>query len=109
MVVNFLFVLRIYLGVIPNERTYREHFGTMASVTTAMWEWLESHELVPPLDICFGSSRKTNALQARCCQFIGGIDKNTFIKWCDLMEDAVSNLPVVSNNFFTFDSTNTIY
>jgi hypothetical protein len=113
MVVNFLLVSRIYLGVVPNERTYREHFGVTASVTSAVWEWLETHKLVPP-----GAQArhllwlfywwKTNTLQARCCQFLGGIDKNTFIKWRDLMEVAVSNLPVVSNNFFTFDSTNAI-
>jgi hypothetical protein len=77
MVVNFLLVSRIYLGIIPNEQ---EHFGAAASVTTAMWEWLETCKLVPP-----GAQElhllllfywwKTNALQAQCCQFLGGIEK----------------------------------
>jgi hypothetical protein len=48
MAVNFLLVLRIYLGVVPNEGTYREHFGAMAAVTTAVREWLENTESVPP-------------------------------------------------------------
>jgi hypothetical protein len=38
---------------------------------------------------------KTNALQGVCAEFLG-VDKDTFIKWRDMMEVAVSNLPVVS-------------
>jgi hypothetical protein len=113
MVVDFAIVSRIYLGVVPNERTYREHFGATPAVTAAVWEWLVSEELLPPkvlprhlLWLFFWW--KTNALQAQCCQFLGGIDKNTFIKWRDMMEFAVSNLPVVRNDFICCCITNTI-
>jgi hypothetical protein len=107
MVVDFALVSRIYFSAVPNERTFREHFGATPAVTAAVWEWLESEGLVPTkalprhlLWLFFWW--KSNALQARCCQFLGGIDKNTFIKWRDAMEEAVSNLPVVCNNFISY-------
>jgi hypothetical protein len=102
---DFLTVLEAYLGFDPTEREYREHFGATPDVTSATWAWSVITELLPakaqPFHLLWLFYWwKSNALQGRCCKFLGGIekiriDKNTFNKWRDLMEEAVSNLPVV--------------
>jgi hypothetical protein len=80
---------------------FREHFGVTPDVAGSTWEWLVVKDLLPPKALpChllwLFDWWKANPLQGPCCKFLGHIDKNTFQKWCDLMETAVSNLPVVS-------------
>jgi hypothetical protein len=96
----FLLLSKTYLGVVPNEQHFREHFGATPAVAEAVWEWLDTTDSLPakaePIHLLWLLFWwKSVALLGCCTQFLGGINKNTFIKWRDLMEEAVSNLPVV--------------
>ena len=103
--INYLKVAEQYLGQNPSLRDYKEHFGSLPSVATATWEWLVVTETVPQkakphhllwlfLWFC------TGVLEGPCSRFLK-VDQKTFRKWRDLMEIAVSNLPVVRG--FAFD------
>ena len=101
MRIDFRMVAATYLGQYPSARSFREHFGATHEVAAATWEWLDNTGTVPakakPCHLLWLFYWwKSNALQDPCCRFLGGIDKNTFIKWRDRMEEVVSNLPVVS-------------
>jgi hypothetical protein len=101
MRIDFRAVTQLYKRVYPTVRLFREHFGATPDVACSTWEWLVVSDLLPPKALpChllwLFYWWKSNPLQGPCCEFLGGIDKNTFIKWHDLMEVAVSNLPVVS-------------
>jgi hypothetical protein len=103
MSIDFKHISVAYLGVYPTDRLFREHFGATPAVTAATWEWLVTTEsrpakALPSHLLWLFYWWKSNALQGPCCQFLGGIDKSTFIKWRDLMEVAVSNLPAVRSS-----------
>jgi hypothetical protein len=79
---------------------FKEHFGATPDVAGSTWEWLVvSNMLSPKALLChllwLFYWWEANPLQGPCCGFLGRIDKNTFQKWRDLMETAISNLPVV--------------
>jgi hypothetical protein len=100
MRIDFRAVSQLYLVNYPDERLFREHFGATPDVTAGTWEWLVVTKTLPPKArpchlLWLFYWWKTNPLQGPCCKFLGGIDKNTFDKWRDLMEIAVSNLPAV--------------
>lgn len=103
MEVDFKAVAKLYLENYPSDRLFREHFGATPNVAARTWEWLVVTALLPtkakPCHLLWLFYWwKTNALQGVCCAFLGNIDKNTFIKWRDRMEEAVSNIESVRNH-----------
>jgi hypothetical protein len=101
MRIDFRAVSQLYIRNYPTERLFQEHFGATPDVADSTWEWLVVSDLLPPKALpChllwLFYWWKANPLQGPCCEFLGHIDKNTFNKWRDLMEIAISNLPVVS-------------
>jgi hypothetical protein len=111
MRINFYVEASVYLGGGSlNDRSFEEHFGATPDVASSMWEWLVVHDMIPdkarPCHLLWLFYWwKSNALQDVCAKFLH-CDKNTFQIWRDLMEIAVSNLPVVSNKGYTLPGEN---
>jgi hypothetical protein len=101
MKIDFRAVAQLYLRSYPTVCMFREHFGATPAVAYSTWDWLVVSEMIPPKVLpChllwLFYWWKANPLQGPICKFLGGVSPNTFQKWRDLMEEAVSNLPVVS-------------
>jgi hypothetical protein len=65
IMVDFLVLSKTYLGVVPNKRHFREHFGATPAVAEAVWEWLDTTDSLPakaePIHYygyCFGGSQQ---------------------------------------------------
>jgi hypothetical protein len=96
MKIDFRAVSQLYLRNFPTVCLFKEHFGATPDVAGSTWEWLVVPPKAMPCQLLWLFYWwKANPLQGPCCKFLGGIDKNTLQKWRDIMETAISNLPVV--------------
>ena len=98
--INYYGVARYELKIILfNEREFRDIFGESPHTLAVVWRMLEHNDLLPfgcqPVHLLWLMHwYKEYPRQTKMCKFCGCCP-NTWIKWRDMMEDALGYLDVV--------------